>query len=548
MAAADVKIKKRMVDGAIKTYTYQRKLRKNMEVQFSCEADKETFEEKFDRVTKIYQSNVNSSTRPTNLDILNNLFDGYLDDETTGEPAEEKTPDSCKCCNTLPICEQSSMMFVAEVKEIQDLTKQIQDHGRICSHPLTLVADKRSGHVACMNFVCCKSHDIKFHSTSKEGNRYVGNLKLMLGYMCSGMLEAKYETMCQFSDIGCLSKSERNSMMDTFSLVVQQLAQESIQDARTEEQGQSLANGDHGIGIITDARHSCRKNSYHTDHVALGQLTHKIVDIRHITKDVDKCTQRHESLGFDLMYEGLDQAGIAVHDHAHDRNPSINKKIRNDRKETNNSNDRWHATKGIPTSIKKIGCGAKKNEGKTWSAQLADKGTLLKTHFYWAMDKCEGDGDRLRDNLGTCITHFQNEHSHCDLDSSCRKVPYIPSFVVITDECAVELLTDFIHSHTIYKSPVDYLYGRDTGYVESCNNVALIYLDKRIHYGEVCYKTRQNMWVLDWNEHVDRPITSRSDSMSAEHNRRNLGKKRYTKKTYDFVTKMWNLWVAVHNA
>ena len=157
------------------------------------------------------------------------------------------------------------------------------------------------------------------------------------------MLEAKYETMCQFSDIGCLSKSERNSMMET--LVVQQLAQESIQeqDARTEELGQSLANGDHGIGIITDARHSCRKNSYHTDHVALGQLTHKIVDIRHITKDVDKCTHS-QSLGFDLMYEGLDQAGIAVHDHAHDRNPSINKKIQNDRKETTNSNDRWHAT------------------------------------------------------------------------------------------------------------------------------------------------------------------------------------------------------------
>ena len=126
--------------------------------------------------------------------------------------------------------------------------------------------------------------------------------------------------------------------------------------------------------------------------------------------------------------------------------PSIHKKIRNERNGTTNSNDRWHATKGITSAIKKIGCGAKKNEGKMWSSQLADKGALLKTHFYWAIDKCDGDGDR-------CITHLQNDHSNCVPDSSCRKAPYIPSFEVITDPIAVRLLTDFIHAHTIYKSP-----------------------------------------------------------------------------------------------
>ena len=55
-----------------------------------------------------------------------------------------------------------------------------------------------------------------------------------------------------------------------------------------------------------------------------------------------------------------------------------------------------------------------------------------KMHFYWAIDKCDGDGDRLRDNLDKCITHFQNDHSNCDHDSSCRKAPYIPSFEVVT--------------------------------------------------------------------------------------------------------------------
>ncbi len=44
----------------------------------------------------------------------------------------------------------------------------------------------------------------------------------------------------------------------------------------------SQQRGEDGISIMTDARHSCRKNSFHTDHLARGQLSHKIDDVQHI--------------------------------------------------------------------------------------------------------------------------------------------------------------------------------------------------------------------------------------------------------------------------
>ena len=84
--------------------------------------------------------------------------------------------------------------------------------------------------------MCWQSHEVAFEYTAKEGERYVGNLRFFLdGYMCSGMLETKYENMCQFSD-----QRERDHMMDTFSPVVEQLTKESVRESRYEEIAQSL--------------------------------------------------------------------------------------------------------------------------------------------------------------------------------------------------------------------------------------------------------------------------------------------------------------------
>ena len=297
---------------------------------------------------------------------------------------------------------------------------------------------------------------------------------------------------------------------------------------------------------MTDARHHCRKNSYHTDHVAIGMQTHKVVDIQHINRKDDNCTQRHEVMGFDRMYADFAANGIKVTHHAHDRNMSINKRLR-EGKQAKNSNDRWHCTRAVTSNVKKMGACTKAIVwGKTWHPQLADKSAVLRNHVYWCMDHCNGDANELRRLIDSCITHFQGDHSSCHISSGCRAEGYRGTeTIVITDPVALQILTRNIHSLVVYKNAEDYVHAHDTYYVESFNNVCLIYLDKRIHYRDTSYMIRSNLSVLDWNEHVDRPYTSIHRSFQSRSMRQRSGTKVYKKKTYNFVEKIWKLYLQV---
>lgn len=64
--------------------------------------------------------------------------------------------------------------------------------------------------------------------------------------------------------------------------------------------------------MMTDARHACRKNSHHSDVVAIGQATRKVINIQHVTKADDKSTQRHEVLGTSRVYEEFKKKNIQV--------------------------------------------------------------------------------------------------------------------------------------------------------------------------------------------------------------------------------------------
>jgi hypothetical protein len=82
-----------------------------------------------------------------------------------------------------------------------------------------------------------------------------------------------------------------------------------------------------------------------------------------------------------------------------------------------------------------------------------------------------------------------------------------------------------IVSSNIYKHPEDYIYGRDTFYVESFNNVINVYQNKRIVFDDEQYNTRNNLAVCHWNKNVDREHTSVSNPQNARRPRSKRGKK-----------------------
>ena len=520
--------RRRLSDGSVKKYQYARK---QFDVTFSNEEEKYVFE-----------SRLKSLKQRKGLKTVKEVFEYFLEsDGTTSNVSAEGAQDVHKRL----IETASNENFVCENKSIFDLADIISKHGQNCNHLLVPLMLTHSGHVAEVKWHCEKGHVIQWNSSNVLSSQYTVNYRMMMAYLCSGMIQVQYERFSEFSNTGTLSLRFMSQAALTFSAVIDVVARESIQFALFDEIQSSKDKHEDGISIMTDARHQCRKNSFHTSHVAIGQHTHKVVNIQHINKLEERSTQRHEIVGCEKMYGEFGQQNVKVNVHAHDRNTSINKIIK-EKDSVKNCNERWHAAKPITKGIKAISSGALKNRGKTWHPELADKGALVRNHVYYSIDNCGRDPTVLRQMLFSCVLHFQNIHHNCSGESSCKVDGYIPEFTILKDPVGITLLTNFIHSTTLYKNAQDYVLNKDTYYVESFNNSILVYLDKRLHYKDRSYTTRMNLAVLSWNEHVDRPFTSRSVHYNGKNIlRKRLGKKQYKKKTYNFVSDIWSLFVRV---
>ena len=437
---------------------------------------------------------------------------------------------------------------VFEVSQMDTLLSVIQDHSIVCDHALVCKQMKHNGHVVEFIFTCGAEHNVTWQTSSKLGNNYLVNYKFLMAYLCSGILPVQYQRFADFGQIGVLTDHFLKTRLVMMAAIITLLAKESMTKARGKEimLSQNAGLPPNTLNIMTDHRHHNRKNSNQSQHVTLGEKTHQVIDHQIINKEMDKCSQRHEAMGAKLMYDTFDNLGIHVNKHIHDRNLSVNKIIRERGASTINTNERWHATKAIASGIRKVSLGSKKSfEAGQWHPELRDKGALTKNHVYWCIENCQADGTKLRKLIDVAILHFQNMHTECDNSAKCKLPGYLPSFTVIKSDTAKKLLTKFLHSLVVYQKAEDFAASGDTYYVESFNNTCLIYLDKRVHYGDTMFELRAALAVLDWNEHVDRPYTSIHRSISANRPRQHRGSKVYKKKTYSFVNDIWDLVVQV---
>lgn len=134
---------------------------------------------------------------------------------------------------------------------------------------------------------------------------------------------------------------DEKELLSQYAQAVQDEKNTSCDNALREEIGSSEQD-DGAISILTDARHGCRRNAKDTNVVCIGDSTHKVIREEHVTRTDDQCTQRHELLGTRRLYYYFDSdipsvgGPVRVHIHAHDRNSSVNKFIRDERPDTLN--------------------------------------------------------------------------------------------------------------------------------------------------------------------------------------------------------------------
>ena len=112
------------------------------------------------------------------------------------------------------------------------------------------------------------------------------------------------------------------------------LTKASVTEERLEEEVLSLQETEEndtdyeGINILTDARHSTRKNARQSDIIALGNKTHRVVGGIKVTKADDSVSQRHELYRVKKLYQDFDDYGLEIKIHGHNRNASVNKYLR----------------------------------------------------------------------------------------------------------------------------------------------------------------------------------------------------------------------------
>ncbi|CAC5388264.1 unnamed protein product [Mytilus coruscus] len=187
--------------------------------------------------------------------------------------------------------------------------------------------------------------------------------------MCSGILQIQYERFSDFSGLGISGKRFRNKIAETYGESVKYFRDMSIIDAISEEKSKTIPfdNVDNVqmncnyVDIMTDARHACRKNSFNSDITALGQITHKVLSYQHVTKRLERNSQKHELYGTKKLYEDLESKTVNVRCHSHDRNSSISSFIEKDKPNVIDCLDTWHAGKEVRKAITKVAKGAKKN-------------------------------------------------------------------------------------------------------------------------------------------------------------------------------------------
>jgi hypothetical protein len=181
---------------------------------------------------------------------------------------------------------------------------------------------------------------------------------------------------------------------------------------------------------------------------------------------------------------------------------AVNKLVK-DRKTSTNQNDTWHAEKNITKSVQAVAEGPKKNHDKTWHKELQDKPMGIATHVHWVIRNCETNATNLKAMIENIPVHYKNIHENCYPTSRSRIDPkYEQSRIAITSEKAKDLLTSAVKKSTVYKYPENYIYARDTFFVESFNNVLNIFQDKRVSFGDKQYKLQSNLAVCHWNEYL----------------------------------------------
>ncbi|XP_078360544.1 uncharacterized protein LOC144644837 [Oculina patagonica] len=396
---------------------------------------------------------------------------------------------------------------------------------------------------------CCKvvvecmakeKHTLEWFSSSIISGKYYVNLRMVHGFTSAGLIPSQYESLCQGAKLGYLNEHyiadvyEGSRYREAVEMMVEYSFAEEIEDVK-----QDVAYDDEGTGVMVDGRHDSARTAYHTTVTAISMGSHKVLGVANCSREeIRSAESREKPMTLELVDRLKGEEGLNITEVSHDTVVGIKNELRS--RGISNSFDTWHGGKGVKKAITKIAKGTLKTEGKVWFTDLSDKVKSIKTHFYYSMKNCEGDPNKLRTSLTNIVEHYKGNHRHCHQESRCKtQGDYVPTKRIIKNPEAAEALLKAIKGTSVYKYAEDFAKCRDTYYIESFHNCLLIYVPKRIHFGDKVYNMRVYLACLDWNENVDRDVYTTKQYQSIKRPDRVAPFRVLKPKTYFFKDNIW---------
>ncbi|CAH3164853.1 unnamed protein product [Porites evermanni] len=278
-------------------------------------------------------------------------------------------------------------------------------------------------------------------------------------FISSGILGSQYLGFAEAAKIGNVGDKYIDKMYHKMGYIgtVTRTVEDSLLEKISEARNKDSYHKNNGGTVITDCCHDSTANAYYLTATILSYETKQLLATQTVTKEEFRSSQTHEFEAMKKIIATVQATGLSVREVAHDLVPKIKNWLLT--QNIQNSFDTWHGTKGVAKAIKEISSAAQKWEGKKFYLSVSDSSLFVKRHFYYTMKNCSSPDD-LRRRLLTKVDHYQ----------------YRCSKVKLTDSGAIAVLQKFILESRVYKLAEDYYLCHDTYWVESFNNVILIYL------------------------------------------------------------------------
>ncbi|XP_068752792.1 uncharacterized protein [Montipora capricornis] len=377
--------------------------------------------------------------------------------------------------------------------------------------------------------------------------KYYVNMRMIHGVLSCGLTETQYSGLCQAANIG----SEGDKTFDTvlkklqYMAVVKEVCSESMLGAQEEAKNRP---GYHANGecVITDARHDSSRSAAHTTVSALSFSTKKVVGVLNWSRASDvAAVSREVPMTKELLTLLIETQGFHISEVAHDFVLQLKTWIVS--KGILNSFDSWHGAKSVTKALEKVASGPLRDQGTEWFSELSDKVKSTRTHIYFCMKNSSGNEDDFRETLLTVVDHYQDNHNKCNEGSRCKSEGYIMSKKLLTESRAIAAHKKAIMGTSIYRHATDYMRCWETFWIETLHTVMLIYVPKRIHFGDNTYNMRVELTVLDWNENVNREVSSLQMYQHARHPNRLAETRVLVEKTFNFREVTWSRFFKLNN-